>query len=184
MSDCHVGVHFWNTGPRSTGIQRLTTESTTTLPKSLPLHHEPLWPHVPGSEKCQLQKSCKSNLLTLTFRCFCFCFLKQANDFLSFWRLSYPKLVTKQSPWTKVFEKDWSCAKMIIPRPVTSTAISGYNGSLCSHQHRRRTGWCLGSSVWLHTAPETWHSRIKGHFSLLVLWLLTWDAAAPEKEKL
>ena len=147
MSDCHVGIHFWNVGPRSIGIQRLTTESTI-LPKSLLLHHEPLRPPVPGSEKCQLQKSCKSNLLTLTFRCLFVCF--KAGK----WFLKPLGTISQINNETKCLNKSfWERLKLCKDDYSKACNLDCHWG-LCSHQHRRRTGWCLGSSLCLRTAQR------------------------------
>ena len=182
MSDCHVGIHFWNAGPRSIGIQRLTTESTI-LPKSLLLHHEPLWPPVPGSEKCQLQKSCKSNLLTLTFRCLFVCF-KAGKWFLK----PLGTIITQINNETKCLNKSfWERLKLCKDDYSKACNLDCHCwlewGPLQpSTQEKNRL--VFGVFLVPTYSTETWHSRIKGHFSLLVLWLLTWDAAAPEKEKL
>ena len=96
MGDCHVGIHFWNTGPRSIGMQRLTTESPTILPKSLLLHHESLWPYVPGSKKHPVAEILQIKFVNLDIKVFVFCFffffffLKQVNDFLNLWGIPYP----------------------------------------------------------------------------------------------
>lgn len=68
---------------------------------------------------------------------------------------------------------------MITTRPVTSAAVAGNSGGL-QLPTQVRTGWCL---PWDYS-KETWHSRIKGHFSLLVLFLLIWEMFQHQREAL
>lgn len=114
-NDCYVGTDFWNTGPRVTEIHRLMIKSIHHFLSCyyFTVSHSSL--NCRDWKKAELQRSCKSNLLTWIFKIF---FLKKAGKlFLKPVGNTMSQINNEITVSTEDFEKDGSYTKMIITSP-------------------------------------------------------------------
>lgn len=111
--DCHVGIHFGKAGPLSLGYKDWKSNLHTTSQ----VVTTSVWATLASTARIRKGHRVVEILQVKFINLAVKIFLKQANSFLSLWGIPCPKLIMKQIVSTEDFEKDWSSAKMIAPRP-------------------------------------------------------------------